>query len=191
MRPQGSLGTTQRHGRAGQAARGSTAGGAAPAWKQPWASKGWRGAGWAGRWVTGGSPGVRALELSLHPSLSPLFASWVRGPLVPWDLSVPRAGPHGAPCPLSTLPSCWQLLLRALRGGSSAPWSRGQGLGHHPGTAAPPRRHLRARAGPVTGTPGAGPYRTSHLAPSPLLPCLGQLPGGTARCQVSVPGGLS
>lgn len=66
--------------------------------------------------------------------------------------------------------------------GSPAAWAE---------QSAPDSRALpAATCVPVTGTPpGAGPYRTSHLAPS--LPCPGPLPGSTAWCQASLPGGLS
>lgn len=56
-----------------------------------------------------------------------------------------------------------------------------------PGHQGPPGHHLRASDGNSQG--GPLPYLTPCSAA--LLPCPGWLPGGTACCQASLPGGLS
>lgn len=93
-----------------------------------------------------------------------------------------------------------QHLLRSRRAASALPGAAGLGIPGLAGSAGthrhqgPPSRHLCAGAVPVTGTPGAGPYRTSHLALQPFiaLPWLaarrhGALPSLRARWLIVIP----
>lgn len=197
-------------GRAGDAGKESL--GAAPAWKQQQASRGSGGAGWVRCQLSGDTGGDGPSRTACTPSLSPLLHPASGGSLPAcrhlatpsspcrsggWSILLPaasaslhgRRGCRGAerlPGPrraASPLPGAAGLGIPGLAG--SAGTHRHQG---------PPGRHLCAGAVPVTGTPGAGPYRTSHLALQPFiaLPWMaarrhGALPSLRARWLIVIP----
>lgn len=124
-----------------------------------------------------------------HPASSMLAPCCPKPPEREW-LEHPAAGSSSAvPSTPAGLWGChshgW--LLESCQGLSRLGIPSCVGSALSPSPRGRPGRHLRGSA----GNPRAGPYRTSHLARSPSLPCLGWLPGSTAGCQASLPGGLS
>lgn len=156
----------------------------------------------AGQHVPGG-PGAPALERSPCPP-APSCARGGASPR-PASTSLPEPSLPLAGCSilLPAAPAQRPAVLRGCRGcrgterlpgpaGAAGPGSPvPSGLSHSPGHQDPPGQHLCTGAVPVPGTPGRALTVGHTSLCSPLLPCPGWLPSGTARCQVSVPGGLS
>lgn len=193
-------GTTQRTcSRAGWAV-GDGERGAAPA-EAARGEHGLRGCR-AGQHVPG-VPGVPALGRSPCPP-APSCARGGASPR-PASTSLPEPSLPLAGCSilLPAAPAQRPAVLRGRRGcrgterlpgpaGAAGPGSLvPPGLSHSPGHQDPPGQHLCTGAVPVPGTPGRALTVGHTSLCSPLLPCPGWLPSGTARCQVSVPGGLS
>lgn len=174
-------------GRAGDAGKQSP--GAAPAWKQPRASRGRGDAGWFGCWAPGGdgpSSAGSAPSLSERGLPSTLLASRCPKPSLPLagqSILLPAAPAQGGRSTERLPGPRWAAARLPGAAGLGIPGPAGLGSAGHRGR---PGWHLHAGAVPVTGAPGR-----ALTIPCPLLPCLGWLPGGTVRFQVSVPGGLS